>query len=324
LIGILDLPNQHEPVLRDEVITGLNLKRGGVYVDGTFGRGGYSKAILETPSTLVFGIDRDPVAIAFGVELSKKYPGRLIMLEGCFGDMANLIMKKFIKHIDGVTLDLGISTPQIDDPARGFSFRFNGPLDMRMSNRGLTAAEFINNATEEEIANIIYQFGEEKNSRKIAKGITKAREIKPISSTEELVKIIHANVKWPQNGNNPATKTFMVLRIKVNNELEELSKGLIGAEKILVPGGRLAVVSFHSLEDRTVKKFLYKRSGKNSGISRHLPQNLESRATPSFNLVTRHVIKPGALEVSENPRSRSARLRVAERTTAPVLSLEAG
>lgn len=318
------MPTHHEPVLRDEVITGLNLKRGGVYVDGTFGRGGYSKAILETPSTLVFGIDRDPVAIEFGVELSKKYPGRLIMLEGCFGDMANLIMKKFIKHIDGVTLDLGISTPQIDDPTRGFSFRFNGPLDMRMSNRGLTAAEFINNATEEEIANIIYQFGEEKNSRKIAKGITKAREIKPISSTEELVKIIHANVKWPRNGNNPATKTFMALRIKVNNELEELSKGLIGAEKVLVPGGRLAVVSFHSLEDKRVKKFLYKRSGKNSGISRHLPQNLESRATPSFSLVTRHVIKPGALEVSENPRSRSARLRVAERTTAPVFSLEAG
>ena len=142
------MPINHEPVLREEVITGLNLKKGGVYVDGTFGRGGYTKAILEKPLTKVFGIDQDPIAIDFGIELSKKYQGRLIMLKGCFGDMASLITKQSIGNIDGVALDLGISTPQIDDPTRGFSFRFNGPLDMRMSNQGLTAAEFINNATE--------------------------------------------------------------------------------------------------------------------------------------------------------------------------------
>ena len=315
------MPINHEPVLRKEVITGLNLKKGGVYVDGTFGRGGYTKAILEKPLTKVFGIDQDPIAIDFGIELSKKYQGRLIMLKGCFGDMASLITKQSIGNIDGVTLDLGISTPQIDDPVRGFSFRFDGPLDMRMSNHGLTAAEFINNATEEEIANVIYQFGEEKYSRKIARGIMKARELKPIVSTGELVKIIHANVKWPRNGNNPATKTFMALRIKVNNELEALDKGLIAAERILAPRGRLAVVSFHSLEDKRVKRFLYKNSGKNIGVSRHLPQNPEPNIAPSFSLITKHVIKPEVLEVAKNPRSRSARLRVAERTTAPVVLL---
>ncbi len=311
---------EHIPVMAQEVISGLNLRDGGVYVDGTFGRGGYTQAILEAAATRVFGIDRDPAAITFGAELSKKYDGRLTVLEGCFGDMASLMAEAGVNHVDGVTLDLGVSSPQIDDPIRGFSFRFDGPLDMRMGGEGPTAADFVNEAPEEEIANVIYQYGEERYSRRIARGIVAAREVDPILTTSQLVKIVHDNVRRSKDGIDPATRTFMALRIQVNDELGELERGLIGAEQILAPGGRLAVVSFHSLEDRKVKSFLHERGGAMGRGSRHMPELPDAVSVPSFKLIKRGAIKPGEIEASQNPRARSARLRVAERSDAPAWS----
>lgn len=311
---------EHVPVMAQEVLSGLNLRDGGVYVDGTFGRGGYSKAILEAAATRVFGIDRDPAAITFGAELSRKYEGRLTVLKGNFGDMAALMASAGVSHVDGVTLDLGVSSPQIDDPLRGFSFRFDGPLDMRMGEEGPTAADFVNQAEEEDIANVIYQYGEERYSRRIARAIVVAREIDPILTTSQLVKIIHKNVRRSKDGINPATRTFMALRIQVNDELGELQRGLIGAEKILAPGGRLAVVSFHSLEDRKVKSFLHERSGATGRGSRHMPELPDAAPIPSFKLIKRGAIKPSEAEMSQNPRARSARLRVAERSDAPAWS----
>ena len=308
---------EHVPVMAREVISSLNLHDGGVYVDGTFGRGGYSKLILEAATTRVFGIDRDPAAITFGAKLSEKYNGRLTILKGCFGDMARLMAKAGVSHIDGITLDLGVSSPQIDDPVRGFSFRFDGPLDMRMDNIGPTASDFINEAPEEEIADVIYHYGEERYSRRIARAIVEAREINPILSTSQLVKIVHSNVRRPKVGIDSATRTFMALRIQVNDELGELERGLVGAENILSPAGRLAVVSFHSLEDRIVKHFLHKHSGAIGRGSRHIPESPNTAVTPSFKLIKRGAIKPGIDETLVNHRSRSARLRVAERTNAP-------
>jgi 16S rRNA (cytosine1402-N4)-methyltransferase len=310
--------------MAEEVISGLNLHDGGIYVDGTFGRGGYAKAILEAAATRVFGIDRDPAAVTFGAELSSKYDGRLTVLEGCFGDMAALMAEAGIEKVDGVTLDLGISSPQIDDPVRGFSFRFDGPLDMRMGSRGPTAADFVNEAPEKEIADVIYHYGEERYSRRIARAIVAAREIDPILSTTQLVEIIHTNVRRAKDGIDPATRTFMALRIKVNDELGELERGLIGAEKILSPGGRLAVVSFHSLEDRKVKKFLHEHSGALGRGSRHMPEIPGEAPIPSFKLIKRGTIKPGNKETANNSRARSARLRVAERNDAPAWSTEFG
>jgi 16S rRNA (cytosine1402-N4)-methyltransferase len=300
-----------------EVLSGLNLRDGGTYIDGTFGRGGYTRAILDGATTRVFGIDRDQAAITFGSNLIDKYDGRLTLLQGCFGDMASIMAEQGIKHVDGVMLDLGVSSPQIDDPDRGFSFRLDGPLDMRMGQEGATAADFINQAPEEEIADVIFQYGDERYSRRIARGIITARKINPILSTFQLVRIIHANVRRSRDGIDPATRTFMALRIQVNDELGELERGLLGAQRILGPGGRLAVVAFHSLEDRKVKSFLYKHSGLAAKGSRHMPDDSNLNFEPSFNLIKRGIIKPSANEVVLNPRARSARLRVAERTESP-------
>ena len=307
----------HVPVMTQEVLSGLNLRNGGTYIDGTFGRGGYTRAILDTATTRVFGIDRDPTAITFGSELIDKYDGRLTLLQGRFGNIATIMAKQGINHVDGVMFDLGVSSPQIDDPDRGFSFRLDGPLDMRMESEGATAADFINEAPEEEIADVIFQYGDERYSRRIARGIIAARKINPILSTFELVRIIRANVRRSRDGIDPATRTFMALRIQVNDELGELERGLIGAERILGPGGRLAVVAFHSLEDRKVKSFLYEHSGSTAKGSRHMPDSLDPSFEPSFSLIKRGIIKPSVDEVSLNPRARSARLRVAERTLAP-------
>ncbi|MFP6711559.1 MAG: 16S rRNA (cytosine(1402)-N(4))-methyltransferase RsmH [Rhodospirillales bacterium] len=314
----------HIPVMIKEVIDGLAPRDGGIYVDGTFGRGGYSQAILETAATQVFGIDRDPAAITFGAELSSKYDGRLIVLEGCFGDMASLMADAGVTKVDGVTLDLGVSSPQIDDPVRGFSFRFDGPLDMRMADEGPTAADFVNQAPEEEIADVIYHYGEERYARRIARAIVETREDNPILTTSHLVEIIHRIVRRSKDGINPATRTFMALRIQVNDELGELERGLIGAEQILAPGGRLAVVSFHSLEDRKVKSFLHEHSGATGRGSRHLPELPDAAPIPSFSLLKRGAIKPGKDEASQNPRARSARLRVAERNDASAWSNNSG
>jgi 16S rRNA (cytosine1402-N4)-methyltransferase len=307
----------HISVMTQEVLSGLKLRDGGTYIDGTFGQGGYTRAILDAATTRVFGIDRDPAAITFGTKLISKYDGRLTLLQGCFGDMASIMADEGVSRVDGVMLDLGVSSSQIDDPKRGFSFRYDGPLDMRMEREGPTAADFINHASEEEIADVIFQYGEERYSRRIARGIVEARKIKPILSTSQLVQVIHANVRRAKDGIDPATRTFMALRIQVNDELGELDRGLMGAEKILSPGGRLAVVAFHSLEDRKIKSFLHEHSGITAKGSRHMPEIIDSNLAPSFSLTKRGAIKPGADEVLSNPRARSARLRLAERTDAP-------
>jgi len=303
--------------MTQQVLSGLKPRDGGTYIDGTFGQGGYTKAVLDAATTRVFGIDRDPAAITFGAKLISQYDGRLTLCQGCFGDMTSIMADHGITSVDGVMLDLGVSSPQIDDPNRGFSFRYDGPLDMRMESKGPTAADFINEAPEEEIADVIFQYGEERYSRRIARGIVEARKINPILSTSQLVGIIHANVRHYGGRIDPATRTFMALRIRINDELDELDRGLTAAQQILGQGGRLAIVAFHSLEDRKIKSFLNEHSGIVPKGSRHMPEIIETNLAPSFNLIRRGVIKPDEEEILLNPRARSARLRIAERTDAP-------
>jgi len=303
----------HIPVLRDAVIASLMPKSGGHYVDGTFGAGGYSEALLGAADCKVWGIDRDPDALAFGSALVARFPGRLTMIEGNFGDMDRLLGDRGVKAVDGVALDLGVSSMQLDRPERGFSFRADGPLDMRMSHRGESAADLVNRLDEAELANLIYELGEERFSRRIAAAIVRAR---PIARTAELAETIRRVMPPKGDGIDPATRTFQALRIAVNDELGELTRGLSAAERLLAPGGRLAVVTFHSLEDRSVKTFLQRRAGKTPAGSRHLPATAPARA-PSFRLITNKPLVADKEEIRTNPRARSAKLRAAERTAAP-------
>lgn len=307
----------HIPVMLDEVVSGLALRDGGVYVDGTFGGGGYSEAILNAAATQVWGIDRDPRAVTLGIELGRKYAGRFTILDGNFGDMAALLSETDVGPVHGVVLDLGVSSPQLDEAERGFSFRADGPLDMRMSRSGETAADVVNGLSESELADIIYQLGEERFARRVAREIVAVRNESPIETTLQLAEIARRVVRKSKDGIDPATRTFLALRIYVNDELGELDAGLRAAELLLAPGGRLAVVTFHSLEDRRVKRFLRSRSGASSAPSRHQPLSMEDRRQPSFKLLGRNGSAPSAQEIAANPRARSARLRVAERTTAP-------
>jgi 16S rRNA (cytosine1402-N4)-methyltransferase len=308
----------HTPVLLREVLEALGPRDGAIYVDGTFGAGGYSTAILEAADCQVFGIDRDPHALKTGEELAKRYPGRLRVLGGCYGDMVNLLAEIGIDKVDGVALDIGVSSMQIDDARRGFSFRADGPLDMRMGLQAdVSAADVVNTMDEEDLANIIYRYGEERFSRRIAAAIVKDRVDEPFTTTSQLAGLIRRMVKKPKDGIDPATRTFQALRIYVNDELGELSRGLAAAEQLLSPGGRLAVVSFHSLEDRRVKEFLLSRSGQGPRPSRHLPDTGNSDRAPSFSLLKRGIIKARKKETDINPRARSARLRAAERTSSP-------
>jgi 16S rRNA (cytosine1402-N4)-methyltransferase len=303
----------HIPVLRDAMLASLMPKAGGCYVDGTFGAGGYSEALLGAADCRVWGIDRDPDALAFGAALKVRYPDRLTMIEGNFGDMDRLLGDRGVESVDGVALDLGVSSMQLDRAERGFSFRADGPLDMRMARHGESAADLVNRLDETELANLIYQFGEERLSRRIAAAIVRAR---PISRTAELAQIIRRVMPKKGDGIDPATRTFQALRIAVNDELGELARGLGAAERLLTPGGRLAVVTFHSLEDRPVKSFLQQRAGKTPGGSRHVPVTTAARA-PSFRLLTNRPLTAEIEEIRINPRARSAKLRAAERTTAP-------
>jgi 16S rRNA (cytosine1402-N4)-methyltransferase len=307
----------HIPVLLTEVVAALAPRDGGIYVDGTFGRGGYARAILSAADCTVWGIDRDPAAIAAGAALAREFQGRLTMIEGPFGSMDTLMNEAGVGQVDGVTLDLGVSSPQIDDPARGFSFRADGPLDMRMGNHGTTAADAVNSMDETELANVIFRLGEERLSRRVARAIVQARTQAPIERTAQLADIVRRVVPKSKDGIDPATRTFQALRLHVNDELGELDRGLIAAERLLRPGGRLAVVSFHSLEDRQVKEFLRQRSGNAPAPSRHAPVETGAPAAPSFHLISRKPVTPGEAELSNNPRARSARLRAAERTKAP-------
>jgi 16S rRNA (cytosine1402-N4)-methyltransferase len=307
---------RHVPVMLTEVLDALAPRDGALYVDGTFGLGGYTRALLETAQCKVCGIDRDPQAIAAGAVLAAQHPGRLELFNGRFGDMERLLTARGVTQVDGVALDIGVSSPQIDEPARGFSFRNDGPLDMRMGTDGPTAADIVNTADEADLADIIERYGEERFARRIARAIVTARTQQPITRTVQLAEIVRGVVRRTADGIDPATRTFQALRIYVNDEIGELQRGLAAAERLLVPGGRLAVVSFHSLEDREVKSFLKRRSGGDESVSRHLPVRA-SRCAPSFKLLTRRAVRPGDSETESNPRARSARLRAAERTAAP-------
>ncbi len=301
----------HTPVMLEEVMAALAPRDDAIYVDGTFGGGGYTRTLLTRAKCKVVAIDRDPAAIARGAALAEEFDGRLTLIEGAFSEMDRLAGVA----VDGVALDLGVSSFQLNDPERGFSFGSDGPLDMRMSASGSTAADTVNTLSEQDLADIIWRYGEEKKSRSIARAIVGAR---PVLTTRALAEIVEraAGPGAKRYAIHPATRTFQALRIYVNDELGELERGLEAAERSLRPSGRLAVVSFHSLEDRIVKRFLSERSGRDPQGSRHQPQHAAPRA-PTFHLSKIASQAPSEGEIHENPRARSARLRAAERTTAP-------
>ena len=305
----------HVPVMVDAVVAALAPRDDALYIDGTFGAGGYTRALLDAAHCRVIAIDRDPDAVQRGREFAKSLNGRLEIVEGKFGDMDRLLADA-TGTIAGIALDLGVSSLQLDTPERGFSFRFDGPLDMRMSGAGRTAADLVASLSEEDLAHLIRDFGEERHAQRIARTIVSARQQKPIRRTLELADIVRAAMPKAEPGIDPATRTFQALRIAVNDELGELDRGLAAAERLLMPGGRFAVVSFHSLEDRRVKDFLRRRSDAAPRASRHEPLPAEA-PPPSFRLLQRRVLRPGPEETSRNPRARSARLRAAERTVAP-------
>ncbi|GAA0599050.1 16S rRNA (cytosine(1402)-N(4))-methyltransferase RsmH [Caenispirillum bisanense] len=317
----------HVPVLLAEVIDGLRPRDGGVYVDGTFGAGGYTRAILDAaPGCTVVAIDRDPEAQPRAEALAQAYPGRFRLLAGRFGDMATLLPDHGITApVDGVALDIGVSSMQIDEAERGFSFAKDGPLDMRMEKAGRSAADVVNEADEAELADIIHFYGEERYARRVARAIVEARAEKPFERTLELAEVVRRVVRKGKDGIDPATRTFQGLRIAVNDELGELERGLAGAEALLAPGGRLAVVTFHSLEDRVVKRFMRERSGRSGGVSRYVPMDIAATGpAPTFTEVTRKAVAPSDQECRANPRARSAKLRVAERTDAPARAAHEG
>jgi len=313
----------HAPVLLAEMVAALEPRDGKLYLDGTFGAGGYARALLEAARCAVVGIDRDPDAIARGRALAAHYGDRLALLEGRFGDMEALLATRGIAQVDGIALDLGVSSPQLDDAARGFSFRTDGPLDMRMGTAGETAADLVNHLPEVELANLIFELGEERHSRRVSKAIVRARAAGPITRTGALAEIVRRAVPRAKDGIDPATRTFQALRLRVNDELGELDRGLASAERLLAPGGRLAVVAFHSLEDRRVKSFLRERASEAAGTSRHIPATT-TRRSPTFRLLHRRAVRPTDTEMTANPRARSARLRSAERTAAPASSTSDG
>lgn len=307
----------HIPVMLAEVMEVLQPRDGGVYVDGTFGAGGYTRAILEAADCAVLGIDRDPTAIAAGKALEEEFSGRLTLLQGRFGDMRQLLEAGGVHEVDGIALDVGVSSMQLDQAERGFSFMADGPLDMRMSTEGLSAADVVNTMNVEDLRRILNVYGEEKQARRVAEAIVARRNESAIETTSQLADVIEKTVHVKPGGKriHPATRTFQALRIYVNDELGELARALMGAEYMLRPTGRLAVVSFHSLEDRLVKRFLSERAGRTSQGSRHVPE-IAKGPDATFELVTTRVRRPEETEANQNPRARSARLRAAERTAA--------
>ncbi len=305
----------HYPVMLPEVLKALDPQDGEVYVDGTFGAGGYSRAILDAADCTVYAIDRDATARVSAEGLAKDYGSRFVFLRGCFGDVRKLLNDAGVERVNGFVLDIGVSSMQIDEGERGFSFRYDGPLDMRMDTEGgQTAADIVNTYEEEDLANVIYEYGEERKSRHIAKAIVARRAEQLFETTSDLADVIRSVI--PKKGGDkidPATRTFQALRIAVNDELGELDRALEASEDVLDEGGRLVVVCFHSLEDRRVKKFLKEKSGGNGAGSRHMPQ-VENKSVTMFDLPMRNkAVKPSNQEVSENPRSRSAKLRYALR-----------
>lgn len=305
-------------MLLPEVLEALQPTDGATFIDGTFGAGGYTRAILEAANCRVLAIERDPTAFAGGASLQDEFGQRLTLTKGEFSAMEDAAHAAGLTSIDGVVLDIGVSSMQLDTPERGFSFLRDGPLDMRMSLAGPSAADVVNTMDEEDLANILYELGEERRSRAIARAIVKARAEGPITTTKALADIVERVLGRARGDEkHAATRTFQALRIHVNDELGELQRGLAAAERLLKPGGRLAVVTFHSLEDRIVKRFLAARSGKEAGTSRYLPQQPQATREPSFRIVNPRGFTPCKGELDVNPRARSARLRAAIRTEAP-------
>jgi len=307
-------PALHIPVLGQPAVEFLKVHDGGVYIDGTFGAGGYTRAILAAADCKVIGIDRDQTAIATSADLVENAKGRLVLTEDTFSNLDTIAREAGYENVDGVVLDLGVSSMQLDTAGRGFSFRLDGPLDMRMGGAGPSAADIVNAASERDLANIIFILGEERHSRGVARAILKARASARIETTRALADIVASVVRGRPGDIHPATRTFQALRIFVNDELGELVAGLQAAERILKSGGRLAVVSFHSLEDRVVKSFFADRSETRGG-SRHAPQ--VERPAPTFNVLTKRPVVADQNELERNPRARSAKLRAAERTNLP-------
>jgi len=313
-------PVPHVPVLLDEVLAALAPRPGDVIVDATFGAGGYARRLLDAGAT-VHAFDRDPDAIAAGRDWpeTNAQPPRLVLHPRRFSELAEGLAEAGVAAVAGAVFDVGVSSMQLDQAARGFSFSSDGPLDMRMSRAGPSAADFVNDAAEAEIADVLYRYGEERQSRRVARAIVAAR---PLTTTGDLARVVRKALGYRAGApKDPATRSFQAIRIHVNGELEELTAGLAAAERVLAPGGRLAVVSFHSLEDRIVKQFLREASGAAAAGSRHLPQVAAGDA-PTFSNVSR-AIRPSAAEEARNPRARSATLRAATRTVAPARSLAA-
>lgn len=304
----------HIPVLGGPVLEWLSPREGGIYVDATFGAGGYTRAILRVNGTRVVAIDRDRTAIDAGAALVSQSDGRLTLVEDRFSNLEDVCASLGIDAVDGVVMDVGVSSMQLDQAARGFSFRFDGPLDMRMGQTGPTAADLIAKISAGDLARILSILGEEKFARPIARAIVTARDVAPVVTTKALVEVIGRVLRQRPGEIHPATRTFQALRIFINEELDELRAALVASERVLKPGGRLAVVSFHSLEDRIVKTFITDRAHIGGG-SRHQPEL--QQAAPSFTILTKRPVVADENELQINPRARSAKLRVAERTASP-------
>ena len=313
----------HIPVLLDEVLQALQPAAGELYIDGTFGAGGYTRALLAAADCRVLALDRDPTAINAGAALVARFAPRLTLLESPFSAMEAVARHAFGRAdndaalVDGIVLDIGVSSMQIDDPARGFSFMGDGPLDMRMGGEGPSAADLVQEASDKYLAAIIGELGEERHARRIARAICAAREQAPITSTRQLADLVTRAVgRFREPDKHPATRTFQALRIHVNDELGELATALAAAERLLMPGGRLVVVTFHSLEDRIVKRVLARRAARHSQGSRHLPPTGGNDPAQSFRIVNQRPVIASDRETAANPRARSAKLRSAVRSDA--------
>ncbi len=309
----------HIPVLLGEVLEALAPIEGGIFVDGTFGAGGYTRALLEGGARQVIAIDRDPRALAAGAEMAEDFGGRLVLVEGSFARIDDIAAARASGPIDGVVLDIGVSSMQLDQAERGFSIQRDGPLDMRMSDTGPSAAELVNQAGEGALADVIFHYGEDRAARRIARAIVAARRDRPIVRTGALAEVVTRVLPRQRTGQiHPATRCFQALRIAVNDELGQLAEGLAAAERTLPEGARLVIVTFHSLEDRIVKRFFQIASGRAGQGSRHAPARDEP--APRYHRPSK-AVEPGAAEISRNPRARSARLRAAQRTAAPAVAL---
>ena len=308
---------RHIPVLLPEVLSAL-APQDGTFIDGTFGAGGYATAILNAaPGARVLAIDRDPTAVAAGQGLVSEAGGRLTLVEGTFGELERIATDAGFAPVDGVVLDIGVSSMQLDNPERGFSFQGDGPLDMRMGKDGPTAADIVNREDDSDLADIFFYLGDERRSRAVARAIVARRSEKPFTRTSELAELAERVLgRQKIAGRHAATRIFQALRIYVNDELGQLVRGLAAAENVLKPGGRLAVVTFHSLEDGIVKRFLRRRAEKESQGSRHLPPGETPKFAPSFRITSQRPVTAGYDELAANPRARSAKLRSAIRTQA--------